>query len=80
MGIVLFKNGFIMSVSSLFDVGHTGIAHFDGVSVEDFMQGVTFGKFFIKYFPPFIVPPMFVATFLLYGELYQVMFLWHLLF
>ena len=50
MGIVFFKNGFIMSVSSLFDVSHTGIADFDGVSVEDFMQGVIFGKFSIKYF------------------------------
>ena len=39
-----------MSVNSLFDVGHTGIADFDGVSVEDFMHCVIFGKFFIKYF------------------------------
>ena len=48
MGIVLFKDGFIMSVNSLFDVGHTGIADFVGVSVEDFMQGVIFGKFFMN--------------------------------
>ena len=50
MGIVLFKDGFIMSVNILFDVGHTGIADFDGVSVECFMQAVIFGKFVIKYF------------------------------
>ena len=37
MGIVLFKDGFIMPVNSLFDVGHTGIADFDGVSVDDFI-------------------------------------------
>ena len=69
-----------MSVNSLFDVGHTGIANFDGVSVEGFMQGVIFGKFFIKYFTVRNVRPMFGATFLIYGGLYQVTFLCRLLF
>ena len=34
--------------NSLLDVGHTGIADFVSVSVEDFMQGVIFGKFFMN--------------------------------
>ena len=32
------------------NIGHTGIANLDCVSVEDFVQNVIFGKFFIKDF------------------------------
>ncbi len=39
-----------MSINDLLNVGHTGIANFDSVSVEDFVQNVIFGKFFIKDF------------------------------
>ncbi len=39
-----------MSIDGLLNIGHTGIANLDSVSVEDFVQNVIFGKFFIKDF------------------------------
>ncbi len=37
-----------MSIDGLLNIVHTGIANLDSVSVEDFVQNVIFGKFFIK--------------------------------
>ncbi len=39
-----------MSTDGLLNIGHTGIVNLDSVSVEDFVQNVIFGKFFIKDF------------------------------
>ncbi len=39
-----------MSINALLNIGHTGIANLNSVSVEDFLQKMFFEKFFIKDF------------------------------
>ncbi len=39
-----------MSIDGRLNIGHTGLANLDSVSVDDFVQNVIFGIFFIKDF------------------------------